>query len=901
MALLPGTRLGPYDVVAKVGEGGMGEVYRARDTKLSRDVAIKVLPDAFARDAERLARFRREAQALAALNHPHIAQIYQLEEIGPSVALVMEFVEGRTLAEAIAARALDVDEALRLAADIAAGLETAHEKGIIHRDLKPANVKITPDGHAKILDFGLAKALGQEGSHATVDQMNSPTLTARATEAGLVLGTAAYMSPEQARGKAVDKRTDIWAFGAVLYEILTCRRAFEGETVSDTLASVLRSEPDWSLLPAAVPAHIRALVARCLDRDVSRRLRDIGEARLTLTGATSSVMTTALQVTSTATRPPALSGSAPPWPWMIATAVLSLAVVTLLSTSTLVRSPPVASASESLELAMQAPFGTEFRIGGNSGLVAISPDGRRIAFVAATDKVSSLWIRSLDRDDARALPGTEGASNQFWSPDGRRLGFFANAKLWTVDIAGGLPEEIADAAGGRGGAWNEDGTIIFCPVGGAALMRVATTGGPVATLTTLDRSRGEDAHYWPVFLPGGTRYLYFVRSVRAENSGIYLGALDGTPARRLVPSLSSGIVARGTPTGRWYLMWARDTDLIAQPLDVETGTLSGEAGTIAQDVAVLESQRLLYASASRTGLVAWATARASQNAMAVYARDGRRLRVLDFGGGSLVQPALSPDGHRLLFTRVERGTADIFMHDLRTGATERLTDHPEYDENPRWTPDGRAMTYVGRDNGVPGVMRLAIGSGARPVKQAAGDNSNGCLETADSRFLICNRARPETRFDVVAVSRTDPNVSVTLAGGPADEAAFALAADGRWLMMTTQQGSRSAVAVARLNTDGAIPVLGVPHTVIEGLVSMAFRPDGREVFIVTADGWVKAIALTLGKDTAAVGAATALFKLPNASRFSVNPIGTEFVVEDTPHAAGQTLRVLTNWETRLKK
>ena len=285
MSLAPGDRIGPFEIAALIGEGGMGRVYRARDTKLGRDVAIKVLPDLFARDAERLSRFRREAQALAALNDQHIAQIYHLEEAGHSVALVMEFVEGRTLAEAIHGRALDVDDAVRLAGEIAAGLETAHEKGIVHRDLKPANVKITPDGRAKILDFGLAKAMSADS--ASGDLMNSPTLTARATEAGVILGTAAYMSPEQARGKAVDKRTDIWAFGALLFEMLTGRRAFDGETVSDTLASVLRSDPDWSLVPATVPPHVRALVARCLERDVSRRLRDIGEARLALTSPAS--------------------------------------------------------------------------------------------------------------------------------------------------------------------------------------------------------------------------------------------------------------------------------------------------------------------------------------------------------------------------------------------------------------------------------------------------------------------------------------------------------------------------------------------------------------------------------------------------------------------------------------
>ena len=487
MALVPGDRLGPFDIIALIGEGGMGQVYRARDAKLARDVAIKVLPEAFASDPDRLARFRREAQTLASLNDRHIAQIYHLEESAPSegsrhkgqAALVMEFVEGRTLAELAHGRALDVQDALQYAAEIASGLETAHEKGIVHRDLKPANVKVTPEGHAKILDFGLAKALGAPGTDDPGLQLaNSPTLTARATEAGMILGTAAYMSPEQARGKAVDKRTDIWAFGCVLFEMLTGHRAFEGETVSDTLASVLRSDPNWSLLPAAVPSHVRALLLRCLERDVTRRLRDIGEARLLLAGgAAGSSVTNAIQMPATPL-PMAVPGPRPrPWPWIAAVALLLITLAAILPTSSLLRKDPgVSSSAESYELAIAAPAGAEFQVGSNSGNVILSPDGSRIAFVAATDKAPTIWIRSLATDDARSIPGTENATNPFWAPDGRSLGFFASGRLWTVKIAGGLPEAIATTSNGRGGAWNEDGVIIFSQ-GGEPLSRVAATGG----------------------------------------------------------------------------------------------------------------------------------------------------------------------------------------------------------------------------------------------------------------------------------------------------------------------------------------------------------------------------------------------------------------------------------------
>ncbi len=547
MSLHPGSKLGPYEVVSKLGEGGMGEVFRARDTQLGRDVAIKVLPDAFARDAERLARFRREAQALAALNDPHIAQIYRLEDLDQSVALVMEFVEGRTLADMIALRPIEQDDALKFAAEIAAGLDVAHERGIVHRDLKPANVKITQEGHVKILDFGLAKAMSADPSSSGL--MNSPTLTARATEAGVILGTAAYMSPEQARGKAVDKRTDIWAFGAVLFEMLTGRRAFEGDTVSDTLAAVLRSEPEWALLPATVPVHVRALLTRCLERDASKRLRDVGEARLALEGG--QAPPSAGTATSAAKSGQIVVAPARPWAWIAAAAMFGVAAVIFASTSTLWRRGESTVSPDSLELALTAPDGAEFQIGANSGNVILSPDGSKIAFLATTPKATTLWVRSLAKDDARALSGTDGASNPFWSPDGRRIAFFALGKLRTIEIAGGLPEDIAEAPAGRGGSWSEDGVIIFTPNGGGTIFKVAATGGKATPVTKLDDSRGENAHYWPVFLPGGKSYLYFVRSTRVENGGIYLGRLDGsTPAVRLVSSLSSGVAAVRPSTRR---------------------------------------------------------------------------------------------------------------------------------------------------------------------------------------------------------------------------------------------------------------------------------------------------------------------------------------------------------------
>jgi serine/threonine protein kinase/Tol biopolymer transport system component len=901
MSLSAGDRLGPFEITGLIGEGGMGQVYRARDAKLARDVAIKVLPDTFARDAERLARFRREAQALAALNDSHIAQIYTLEETGGRAALVMEFVDGKTIADMLHGRPLDTDDALRYGAEIAAGLETAHEKGIVHRDLKPANVKVTTEGRVKILDFGLAKAMGSGGADdAGLQLANSPTLTAQATAAGMILGTAAYMSPEQARGKALDKRTDIWAFGCVLFEMLTGRRTFQGETVSDTLASVLRSDPDWSALSATVPPHVRALLGRCLERDVTRRLRDIGEARLALSGvappATSTIQISASQISA----PAIASRPARPWLWIAATLVLLAVLAAVLPTSSLVRRDAPVGSPASYEMAITAPRGAEFEVGSNSGNVILSPDGTRIAFVASTDKAATIWIRSLAADDARPVPGTEGASNPFWSPKGDSIGFFANGKIWAVKIAGGLPEVLGDAAGGRGGAWSEDGTIIFA-VGGSALSRVSASGGAVTRLTKLDLSRGENAHYWPVFLPGGKKFLYFVRSTKVENGGIYVGQMDGSPSVRLVSSLSSGILARHPVTGRWYLMWVRDDDLLAQPFDVESLTLSGDVATIATGIRVEGSQRLAYVSASLTGQLAWATSRAADNVLAVYNRDGRRIRTLDVPQGKLVQPVLSPDGKRLLFTGIERGGADIFLYDLSTNVTERLTTDPSYEEAPAWTPDGSAMVYFGKDGEKDAVLRLAIGRGAQSEPLFTSDDISSGYETADRRFLILTLFNAGTGDDIVVRVRESGKL-VPLVAGPGSDILAGMSTDGRTLLMTQQSGSRSFASVARLRTDGPELALGALQMVADGVRAAVLRPDGREVIVVSPDGLVKAIALAPSGDTIAIGATTPLFQAPRiAESFTVGPTGQEFVAAESPFALGQTLRVLTRWDVRLRK
>ena len=518
MTLTPGTHLGPYEVVLLLGAGGMGEVYRARDTALNRDVALKVLPDALASDADRLARFTREAQTLAALNHPNIAHIHGLESSGGVRALVMELVEGEDLSQRIARGPIAAGEALPIARQIAEALEAAHEQGIIHRDLKPANIKVRPDGVVKVLDFGLAKAIEPVGPAAAHVAL-SPTITSPAmTQAGMILGTAAYMSPEQARGKAVDKRADIWAFGVVLFEMLTGRRAFRGDDVSETLAAVIMQEPDWRALPEAAPPSLRGLLARCLKKDPKARLRDIGDARLQI-----EELLTGVPADAGARSVPA---AVPRWrrlvPWAAA-GVVALGSMLIGAAVARRSAGDVMSTAVPVTFAIAPPENTSFGgpAGGGTGTatqVAVSPDGRSIAFVAGAQSAYQIYLRPVASLAARPIPGTDGGMFPFWSPDGRFIGFFAGGKLKRAPIDGGLPVVLCDAPFGRGGSWSRDNVILFAPgfaVGEIAdasgrenLWRVSSAGGAPAVVTRIDPANADARHRWPHFLPDGRHFLY---------------------------------------------------------------------------------------------------------------------------------------------------------------------------------------------------------------------------------------------------------------------------------------------------------------------------------------------------------------------------------------------------------
>lgn len=588
-----GRQIGVYRIQSLLGSGGMGEVHRARDTKLERQVAIRILPAEDTNDPERLGRLEREVSVLAALNHPNIGAIHGIEETDGIRALALELVEGETLAEKLAKGrsqgaqrlgGLPISEALAIARQIVDALDAAHEKGIIHRDLKPANIMITPEGVVKVMDFGLVIATA--GDDTTPDLTLSPTVMASGTRAGVIQGTVAYMSPEQVRGKPVDKRTDIWAFGCLLFEMLTGRPTFGGETVSDVVATVLEREPVWSWLPEQTPASVRTLLMRCLEKDPSRRLRDIGDARFWIEGAEAQPTIPHSEAPSS---PPLTPSSSPSFvrrvtsalPWLVAAAAILVAVVTVLKWD----GPGPRSAPEQsgpYQFSIVAPAGTTFTLSDFTAQpqFVLSPDGNRLAFVASPrGQRRQLWVQNLQLSVAQPVPGTEDPTGPFWAPDSKSLAFFSRGKLKKVSLEDALPQDLADVALDlAGGTWNLDGIIVFASPPGDGLSRVSADGGPVTRATTLDAARGETGHRWPQFLPDGRHFIFYVRSSVPANSGVYVGSLDSDSKRQVFGSVANAVYAGG------HLLFEQDGHLAVQKFDVASATLSGQPTVLAHSI-----------------------------------------------------------------------------------------------------------------------------------------------------------------------------------------------------------------------------------------------------------------------------------------------------------------------------
>ena len=687
MPLELGTTLGPYQVTAKIGEGGMGEVYQARDTKLDRDVALKVLPEAFTSDPYRLARFEREAKVLASLNHPNIGSIYGLEEAEGVKALVLELVEGPTLADRIARGPIPLDEALPIAKQIAEALEAAHEQGVIHRDLKPANVKVREDGTVKVLDFGLAKAFQPNATDASVSASPTISRTAAATQMGMVIGTAAYMSPEQAKGKVIDKRADIWAFGCVLFEMLTGTRVFVAGDVSDTLAYVLTKEIDWTTLPAETPPALGHLLRRCLERDPKRRLRDIGDAWLELEDPL-------VLPTSEATRRPPLVPRPRVWQRPVpalAIALLLAGVAGLVGVWSVVRPPAGSLARFVINTPPDGPLTTA----NPSPEVAISPDGARIVYLSGSgvNNTWQLYVRSVEQLDATLLRGTEGGGYApFFSPDGASVGFRDGTTLKQVSVLGGPALTIADVGGGvRGASWGRDDSIVFATGNSNGLLRIPSVGGEPEVLTTVDPEQGETAHRWPEVLPNGKGVLFTAWSGTDEGSRI---AVVSTETGQVTYLLTGGSNPHYSPTG--HLVYAVGGTLRAVGFDAERLELTSDNPVpVVENVTTKPSGAASFSVADNGSLVyvlGGGGAAGPQRSLVWVDREGGETP-LDSPLRGYRRPRVSPDGTRVAVDVFIGGNGDIWIHDLRRGTEAILTTDPAVDDAPLWTPEGDRVVF----------------------------------------------------------------------------------------------------------------------------------------------------------------------------------------------------------------
>jgi Tol biopolymer transport system component len=889
MTLTTGTKLGSYEVASQIGAGGMGEVYQAHGTKLGRDVAIKILPEAFAHDPERLSRFQREAKMLAALNHPNIAHIYGLEENASAVYLVMELVPGDTLADRIKRDgAIPVEEALAIAKQIAEALETAHEKGIVHRDLKPANVKVTPEGKVKVLDFGLAKAFA--GDAANEDVSNSPTLSMAATMQGVILGTAAYMSPEQARGKAVDRRADIWSFGVVLHEMLTGQQLFAGETVTDTLAQVITKEPDLE----RIPATLQRLLRWCLEKDPNKRLRDI---------------TDGMVLVDEGPGQNAANGRAKAffiWPWAIAAA----ACVVALGFAWVHFREKAANPPEAYRFTIRLPENVSFT---RSAQVVLSPDGRRVAFPAAgPDGRTTVWVQDMDGEEARSLPDTDpliDAPPFFWSPDSRYIVFSNTVKIRKTDVLGGATQDICDSPFLMiGGSWNRDGVIILGSVS-TGLWRVPAEGGTAVPLTLLDASRHEHEHELPSFFPDNRHFLYFRRSDDPDDNGVYVGSLDDPPERQsktrlLASQFGATYVPSEGETGR--LLYLRDGVLTAQEFDPARLELLGQPAVVAERVG--SAFETAHFSANPDVLVYRGQGPPRLFQLTWFDRTGK---IVGKAGdpGPIAAAHISPDGNRVAFVKQASDTTDgdIWLLDLKTNASTRFTFGSSANIVPVWSPDSKEIVFSSNRDGAYNLYRKpADGSRAEQLLLKTPEQKRALSWSHDGRFLLFGASKNAADEQMWVLPMTGEPHPVALTHSHFDETDGQLSPDGRWIAYESKESGKYEVYVREFSASGDFSETGGKWMVSkDGGVYPRWSADGKELVYIGTDLTTIMHLSVNAERTFQPGSPQSLLKIPpnrSYGELTATPDLKRFLLPVAVDAkVPQSFTVMLNWAAGLKK
>jgi Tol biopolymer transport system component len=865
VSLEPGVRLGPYEIVAPLGAGGMGEVYKARDARLDRTVAIKILPTTLASDPTLHERFEREARAVAAISHPNIVAIHDIgRDAGVSFA-VMELLDGQSLRERLVAAAphgLPARTAIDIALQVARGLAAAHEKGVVHRDLKPENIVVTADGRAKILDFGLAKQPSDLMKPATI----TPTL-ARATTPGTMLGTVGYMAPEQARGLPVDQRADIFSFGAVLYEMLSGRRAFPGDTAADTISAILHHDPqELSQIDPSLSPALDRIIRRCLEKNAAERFHSAHDLAFALDAVASDRRSSSSAAPAVSLAPRTIR-----WRPLVAGTALAIAGAAI-GAGIVVAVRGDRQALQQLNLAILPPDKTDV-----IEAPAVSPDGRSIAFVGVDGSgVAHVWIRGLAENTARMLPGTDNATSPFWSADGRSLGLFADGQLQRIELAGGPPRALAPVGDPRGGTWNKDGLIVFAPYSGDGLYQVPASGGNASRLTTLDAGRHEVSHRWPTFLPDGRHVLFVNRSPNPDErlaiDVLSLDASDAKQPRKIVAAHSTGYYSGGK------LFWVRGTTLFSQPFDVSRLELTGDMTAVLEHVVVDPNIDGRAAISAAGGTLAARMSERADSELAWYARDGRPLGPFSVAGSG--DPEISPDGRSLAFDLPESTTSGaksgLWTADLERGTTARLGPTLQNDVMPTWSPDGRRIIFASDRAGSFDLYDKRLGS--EPERALLQSSLWKYPEgfSPDGRLLLFTQLDPKTRSDIWVLPM-DTGTPVALVQTPAEEGQARFSPDGRWIAYASSEKGRAEVYVRAYPPSDARWQISVA-----GGANPLWRRDGAELFFLSPDNHMMSARVRNHSDAFEADIPAALFQGPRIARTTTLVSGDRYYAITSP-------------------
>jgi serine/threonine protein kinase/Tol biopolymer transport system component len=896
-----GARLGPYEILSPLGAGGMGEVYKARDTRLDRTVALKVLPDHVVTNPDLKQRFEREAKTLAALSHPHICPVFDVGSENGIRFLVMEYLEGETLEQRLKNGALPLDQALQVGMQIADALVAAHRAGVVHRDLKPGNIMLTKSG-ATLLDFGLAKtAAPAVGSSLSVLPTTPPNLTAQ----GTILGTVQYMAPEQLEGQEADARTDIFAFGAVLYETVTGKKAFEGKSQASLIAAILEREPlPMSAVQPLVSPALDRVVKKCLVKEAERRWQTARDLADELTW-----------IAELGTMPLVVRSSSRVRMALTAGSLAAVAAAILLASATLYFR---GATPESLvtRLDVVTPSTSE------PYSFALSPDGRQLVYVANGDKGLQLWLRPLDQAAAQSLAGTEGALYPFWSPDGRSLGFFADAKLKRIDLPGSPPRVLADAPAARGGTWNRDGVIVFSAATNSGLMRLAAAGGTPMAVTHL--AEGEVSHRWPQFLPDGRTFLFFVAQGRPETLGVYIASLDGGTPTRLLASDQAALYA-----SPGYLLWVlQEGTLVARRFETANGAFRGDPSPVAYSVGRDNALSRGAFSVSDSGVLALRTGAAFQRQLVWVDRSGNTLGTVGPPEQTaLAYPDLAPDGERIAVMRNVDGNTDVWLIEVGRGITSRLTFDPANDSAPVWSPDGTRIVFrSGRQGKYDLFEKAANGVGDEQLLLATDQDKAPLDWSRDGRFLLYSEQNPKTQSDLWVLPLTSDRPS---AGSGRAEPAEALKAfpvvqtgfddvqgqfspDGRWLAYASNETGSYEVYVR------SFPDPDIKRQIsIGGGIYPRWRRDGRELFYLTLANRMMAVPIESAPQTRALNSGTPVVLFASRiaiganvgtggalskAQYAVAPDGRRFLLNTTAaDNATSPITIVLNWDVALKR